>query len=138
MLVHATRGCSLMAHTAVMIMAKAPYPGQVKTRLCPPLTPGQAAALSRAFLCNGHDARTHPARARAGEGLERAVPPPRRGMEACGGAHRPGDELHVRQVLDNGARASLDGQPLTDPSSVAREEQPAHRMASGLCYTGTP
>lgn len=39
-----------MTHTAVMIMAKAPYPGQVKTRLCPPLTPWQAAALSRAFL----------------------------------------------------------------------------------------
>jgi len=35
-----------------MIMAKAPYPGQVKTRLCPPLTPEQAAALARAFLCD--------------------------------------------------------------------------------------
>jgi len=35
-----------------MIMAKAPYPGQVKTRLCPPLTPWQAAALCRAFLCD--------------------------------------------------------------------------------------
>ena len=41
-----------MTRTAVMIMAKAPYPGQVKTRLCPPLTPWQAAALSRAFLCD--------------------------------------------------------------------------------------
>ena len=41
-----------MAPTTVMIMAKAPDPGQVKTRLCPPLTPGQAAALCRAFLCN--------------------------------------------------------------------------------------
>jgi rSAM/selenodomain-associated transferase 1 len=41
-----------MASTAVMIMAKAPYPGQVKTRLCPPLTPWQAAALCRAFLCD--------------------------------------------------------------------------------------
>ena len=39
-----------MAHTTVMIMAKAPCPGQVKTRLCPPLTPWQAAALCRAFL----------------------------------------------------------------------------------------
>ena len=39
-----------MAHTAVVIMAKAPCPGQVKTRLCPPLTPWQAATLSRAFL----------------------------------------------------------------------------------------
>ena len=41
-----------MVQTAVMIMAKAPDPGQVKTRLCPPLTPGQAAALCRAFLCD--------------------------------------------------------------------------------------
>ena len=39
-----------MSHTAVVIMAKVPYPGQVKTRLCPPLTAWQAAALSRAFL----------------------------------------------------------------------------------------
>jgi rSAM/selenodomain-associated transferase 1 len=31
-------------------MAKAPRPGQVKTRLCPPLGPRDAAALSRAFL----------------------------------------------------------------------------------------
>jgi rSAM/selenodomain-associated transferase 1 len=31
-------------------MAKVPYPGQVKTRLCPPLTPWQAAALARAFV----------------------------------------------------------------------------------------
>ncbi len=31
-------------------MAKAPQPGRSKTRLCPPLTPEQAAALSAAFL----------------------------------------------------------------------------------------
>ena len=31
-------------------MAKAPVPGQVKTRLVPPLTPSIAAALSAAFL----------------------------------------------------------------------------------------
>lgn len=32
------------------IMAKVPIPGQVKTRLCPPLTPDQAAGLARCFL----------------------------------------------------------------------------------------
>lgn len=38
-------------HTcAIAIMAKAPQPGRSKTRLCPPLTPDQAAALSAAFL----------------------------------------------------------------------------------------
>ena len=35
---------------AVAIMAKAPRPGAVKTRLCPPLTPGEAAELGRCFL----------------------------------------------------------------------------------------
>ena len=35
---------------AVGVMAKAPRAGRSKTRLCPPLTPEQAAALSGAFL----------------------------------------------------------------------------------------
>ncbi len=35
---------------AIGVMAKAPRPGQAKTRLCPPLQPAQAAALSAAFL----------------------------------------------------------------------------------------
>ena len=35
---------------AVAVMAKAPRPGAVKTRLCPPLTPRQASALARCFL----------------------------------------------------------------------------------------
>ncbi len=39
-----------MAHPAVVIMAKVPYPGQVKTRLCPPLSSWQAASLARAFV----------------------------------------------------------------------------------------
>lgn len=34
----------------LLVMAKAPWPGAVKTRLCPPLTPGLAADLYRAFL----------------------------------------------------------------------------------------
>lgn len=39
-----------MVHTAVVIMAKVPEAGSVKTRLCPPLAPHTAAALYRAFL----------------------------------------------------------------------------------------
>src|SRR3954462_5750856 len=35
---------------AIGVMAKAPRPGFAKTRLCPPLQPEQAAALSAAFL----------------------------------------------------------------------------------------
>jgi hypothetical protein len=38
------------ARVAVAIMAKAPRPGEVKTRLCPPLTPEEAAGLYRCFL----------------------------------------------------------------------------------------
>ena len=36
--------------TVCCVMAKAPVPGKVKTRLCPPLTEVQAAALAEAFL----------------------------------------------------------------------------------------
>ena len=36
--------------TALVIFAKAPVPGQVKTRLCPPLTPEEAATLHGSFV----------------------------------------------------------------------------------------
>lgn len=39
-----------MIDTAVCVMAKAPVPGQVKTRLVPPFSRQQAAALAAAFL----------------------------------------------------------------------------------------
>lgn len=39
-----------MPKSAVAIMAKAPWPGQVKTRLCPPLSYEEAAELYRVFL----------------------------------------------------------------------------------------
>src|SRR5665647_349362 len=35
---------------AIVVMAKQPEPGKVKTRLCPPLSPGQAADLYEAFF----------------------------------------------------------------------------------------
>jgi rSAM/selenodomain-associated transferase 1 len=35
---------------ALVVVGKAPIPGQVKTRLCPPLTPALAAGLHAAFL----------------------------------------------------------------------------------------
>ena len=38
------------AQSAVAIMAKAPQPGQVKTRLCPPLSHSEAAQLYQCFL----------------------------------------------------------------------------------------
>jgi uncharacterized protein len=41
---------SLQSLCALAIMAKAPRPGKVKTRLSPPLTPDQAAAINTSFL----------------------------------------------------------------------------------------
>lgn len=38
--------------SAVVVFVRAPEPGRCKTRLCPPLAPGQAAALYRAFCCD--------------------------------------------------------------------------------------
>ena len=39
-----------MPTSALVIFAKAPIPGQVKTRLCPPLTPDEAATLHGSFV----------------------------------------------------------------------------------------
>jgi glycosyltransferase A (GT-A) superfamily protein (DUF2064 family)/SAM-dependent methyltransferase len=36
--------------STLIVLAKAPVPGRVKTRLCPPFTPGQAAGLAEAAL----------------------------------------------------------------------------------------
>jgi len=40
----------LSLNTALVIFAKAPIPGHVKTRLCPPLTPDEAATLHGSFV----------------------------------------------------------------------------------------
>ena len=40
----------VQADAALAIFAKAPIPGQVKTRLCPPLTPDEAATLHGSFV----------------------------------------------------------------------------------------
>lgn len=39
-------------NAALIVIAKAPVPGRVKTRLCPPCTPQQAAALAEAALAD--------------------------------------------------------------------------------------
>lgn len=44
-----------MRPVAVAIMAKWPRAGEVKTRLCPPLAPAEAAALYRCFLLDKID-----------------------------------------------------------------------------------
>lgn len=42
----------------ILVMAKAPVPGRVKTRLCPPCTPGQAAGIAAAALADTLDTVT--------------------------------------------------------------------------------
>lgn len=45
-----------MTDVALIVIAKAPVAGLVKTRLCPPCTPAEAAALARAALSDTLDA----------------------------------------------------------------------------------
>jgi rSAM/selenodomain-associated transferase 1 len=44
------------SETTVLVMAKAPVAGRVKTRLCPPCSPGEAAAVAGAALVDTLDA----------------------------------------------------------------------------------
>jgi len=50
----------------LLVVAKAPVPGRVKTRMCPPCTPAQAAAIAEASLAATLDAAT-------GSGADRVV-----------------------------------------------------------------
>jgi rSAM/selenodomain-associated transferase 1 len=45
----------MTGRVALAVMAKMPLPGEVKTRLCPPLTPAGAATLARCFLLDRLD-----------------------------------------------------------------------------------
>jgi len=62
---HVAAGCrqerdfpAIGTPTAVLVLAKAPVAGEVKTRLCPPLTPVQAADLAAAALLDSLAAAT--------------------------------------------------------------------------------
>jgi rSAM/selenodomain-associated transferase 1 len=63
---------------ALIVFAKRPEPGRVKTRLCPPFTPAQAAALYRAMLADVLEASAEMA-GQAGFEPVLAVAPP----DAC-------------------------------------------------------
>jgi glycosyltransferase A (GT-A) superfamily protein (DUF2064 family) len=45
-----------------VIFAKAPIPGEVKTRLCPPLTPDEAATLHGSFVLDMLEQPNSPSR----------------------------------------------------------------------------
>ncbi|MEQ3551081.1 DUF2064 domain-containing protein [Pseudonocardia nematodicida] len=48
----------MTGEVTTVVLAKAPVPGRAKTRLCPPATPEQAAALASALLLDTLDAAT--------------------------------------------------------------------------------
>lgn len=74
----------------VVVMAKAPVAGRVKTRLCPPFTHHQAAALARAALLDTMEAvRASGARRRVLALQGRPGSWPRTGFDVVG--QRPGD-----------------------------------------------
>ena len=53
-----TQHSALSTESALVIFAKAPIPGQVKTRLCPPLTPDEAASLHGSFVLDAIERST--------------------------------------------------------------------------------
>jgi hypothetical protein len=58
-------GAARKSDTTLLVIAKQPLPGRVKTRLVPPCTPGQAAALAEAALADTlHTVLAAPARRR--------------------------------------------------------------------------
>ena len=76
---------------AIGVMAKTPQPGRSKTRLCPPLQPDQAAALSAAFLRDTTETIAAAARAAPIQAYAAYAP---LGMEAALRPHlAPGTEL---------------------------------------------
>ena len=87
-----------MTGTAVVVFAKAPRPGAVKTRLSPPLSPAGAARLYRCFLLDTLDS----VRAVAGVTLVIAYAPRRAG--AFFAARHPGVRLIPQVGPDLGAR----------------------------------
>ncbi len=92
------RAAERRSRVAVAIMAKAPRPGHVKTRLCPPLDPAAAAALYRCFLLDKIDAVAALARAQPAIAYAPA--------EAHGefAALAPGFTLVAQRGADLGAR----------------------------------
>ncbi len=86
----------------LVVLAKSPQPGSVKTRLCPPFTPAQAADLYRCLLA---DALEESARAARGLDLDAvlAVDPPEAGA-ALAAAAPPGFRTVAQGGGDLGAR----------------------------------
>lgn len=79
----------MRAEKMIIVFVKAPIPGRVKTRLCPPLVPEQAAGLYRAFVKDTLEAarKVPGARVRVAYDAAPAFPDP--GWARLGVAHFP-------------------------------------------------
>ena len=126
----------------LIVLAKAPQPGRVKTRMCPPLTAEQAAELSRSLLA---DALEESVRAGAALGLETvlAVEPPRerpelavrappdvRVIAQCGPDLAARMTHAVRQASAAGARCAL----LRGSDSPALDREVLRVAAAALAF----
>ena len=115
---------------ALVVLAKAPRPGRSKTRLCPPCTPRDAAALARGGAgrhprCGPGDAG-RPARARPGRPGRRLAGARRRGRRAARRRTRraPGACLRRRRragaARRDGHAAGHAGRPRPRPRAARR------------------
>ena len=88
---------TLPVQVQVLVLAKEPVPGRVKTRLCPPLTPQQAADVAAAAIADTLDA-------------VRAAPVARRLLVVDGALGAPGFEqvAQVGGTLDARLAAAFD------------------------------
>ncbi len=88
-----------MSRPALIVFAKVPQPGRVKTRLTPPLTPAEAAALYDAFLRDALDRY-------AGLGAAPGGPAVRLYLAGDGGEDlaRPGVSVHRQRGAGLGER----------------------------------
>jgi hypothetical protein len=86
---------------ALVVFAKWPTPGTVKTRLCPPLTPEQAASFFDSMLADVLDAMARLAPP-LGLGLTLAVSPPESARQFA--ARAPGWRIEPQRGADLAAR----------------------------------
>lgn len=107
--------------SALILFAKPPLPGRVKTRLVPPLTPKQAAEVYEAFLRDVVAAPRDP-RSPAGESSPAMESSPAKGSSPAKESSAtkessPTKELHVEPPFDAAALAELAG-----PTWAIREQ----------------
>jgi glycosyltransferase A (GT-A) superfamily protein (DUF2064 family) len=107
----------------VLVVAKAPVPGQVKTRLCPPATPRQAATVAAAALLDTLDA------VRATPG----VTPVLAHTGTLSGAERAGE---IRSALAGWHRVPQRGATFADRLARAHADAAAHAPGRPVLQIG--